>query len=91
MKEFLRREDFESGRYPNLLKSIEDKFGNNCFEKLNLEVVTTFIELGLATFGSLGCIPDAYVYEVRIEFDKYVKQRLGIPQHQPCPELSKIQ
>jgi len=90
MEGFFREDDLKSGMYPALLKFIETKFSGIPFNELDLEQIITFLELSLDAFGSFGEHPEVYIYEARREFDKYVNQRLNIPELQACKEHKKI-
>jgi hypothetical protein len=90
MNGFFRKNDMKSGNYPNLSEFIEKKFRKIKFRELNLEEVITFLELNVDTFGSFGEHPEEYIYEARREFDKYVNQRLNIPDLKVCNEHMKI-
>ena len=89
MGELFQEGDLTTGKYLNLKHFIDDKFPSLPVEKLNLEKVVTAIELSLDTFGVLGGHPEPYIYDARIDLDKYVIDRLKIDTNRTCKSLKK--
>ncbi len=90
MGEFFQGGDLTNRNYLKLKSFIDDKFPSLPVEKLNLEEVVTAVELSLDTFGALGGHPEPYIYEARIELDKYVAARLNIETNKTCKLHEKI-
>lgn len=84
MKGFFQEDVFSSGEYKNLKKFIEKYFSRGFINELNMnelnmEEVITMLELSLDKFGSLGNIPETYLFDAKREFGKYVIDRLKLP------------
>lgn len=90
MGEFFQGGDLTNRNYLKLKSFIDDKFPRLPVEKLNLEEVVTAVELSLDTFGALGGHPEPYIYEARIELDKYVAAKLNIDTTKTCKLHEKI-
>jgi hypothetical protein len=90
MKEFFKGANFTGEGYQNLKRFIDNKFPGLPIEKLDLEEVVTTIELSADTFGALGGHPEPYIYESKIELDKYITAKLNIDTTKPCTLHEKI-
>lgn len=90
MDKFFEGADFTGVEYQNLMQFIKKWFPDQPVENLNLEELVTTIEFGLDTFGALGEHPEPYIYEARIELNKYIADRLKIDPQKGCKTLEKI-
>jgi hypothetical protein len=80
--------DFSVRDYEALSKFLSQYFFNGLkdddleheikINNLNLEEVITTLELSMDRIGSFGKIPDSYLFDAKLDFDRFVKQRLNI-------------
>lgn len=93
MKEFFEDTDLVREKFPQLCKSIERNFPGTSIEAVNLEDVITYLDLGLDQFGSLGKQPEGYLYDARVQFNRYVLTKLDYERwtdKYSCGRLEKI-
>lgn len=65
MDGFFRKDDLALKNFSELRQFIESVFRGIHSEKLNLEDVITYLELGTDKFGSFGKHPDSYLDDAR--------------------------
>ncbi len=90
MQGFFTDQDFTSSKYPNLYRFIQKYFPDQKLSELNLEKIITLLELSVDKFGSFGEHPEAFLYEARREFDRYVNDKLKINEREGCNKHTKI-
>jgi len=98
MNEFFK--NFSVKKYESLSKFLSEYFFNglknqdleneiNKSDKLNLEDVITFLELGLNRMGSFGKVPDSYLIEARNDSNKLIRDMLDMDYSNRITEISE--
>lgn len=76
MKEFFKDTELVREKFPQLYRFMERNFPGTPIERVSLEDVITYLDLGLDRFGRLGKQPKGYLYDARVQFNRYVRTRL---------------